>query len=88
MWTAVHGRRPRRWSGPRCWSAAGNLEDATRTELEAHLTLCPGCDQYLEQMRATIDELGHVPVESLSEQAQSDLMSAFRTFHDAGTSTT
>jgi hypothetical protein len=39
-------------------------------------------------MRATIDELGHVPVESLSEQAQSDLMSAFRTFHDAGTGTT
>jgi anti-sigma factor RsiW len=66
----------------------GQLDEATRTELEAHLTLCPGCDQYLEQMRATIDELGHVPVESLSEQAQSDLMSAFRTFHDAGTGTT
>jgi anti-sigma factor RsiW len=66
----------------------GQLDEATRTELEAHLALCPGCDLYLEQMRATIDELGHVPVESLSEQAQSDLMSAFRTFHDAGTGTT
>lgn len=66
----------------------GQLDEATRTELEAHLALCPGCDLYLDQMRATIDELGHVPVESLSEQAQSDLMSAFRTFHDAGTSTT
>lgn len=66
----------------------GQLDEAIRTELEAHLALCPGCDLYLDQMRATIDELGHVPVESLSEQAQSDLMSAFRTFHDTGTSTT
>ena len=66
----------------------GQLDEATRAELEAHLALCPGCDLYLEQMRATIDELGHVPVESLSEQAQSDLMSAFRTYHDAGTGTT
>ena len=66
----------------------GQLDEATRTELEAHLALCPGCDLDLEQMRATIDELGHVPVESLSEQAQSDLMAAFRTFHDAGSGTT
>ena len=66
----------------------GQLDEATRTELEAHLALCPGCDLYLDQMRVTIDELGHVPVESLSEQAQSDLMSAFRTFHDADTGTT
>ena len=33
------------------------------------------------QMKATIDELGHVPVDTLSEQAQNDLVSAFRTFH-------
>ena len=66
----------------------GQLDEATRAELEAHLALCPGCDLYLEQMRATIDELGHVPVETLSEQAQSDLMAAFRTFRDAGTGTT
>ena len=66
----------------------GQLDEGTRTELEAHLALCPGCDLYLEQMRATIDELGHVPVESLSEQAQSDLMSAFRKFNNAGSGTT
>ena len=62
----------------------GELDDATRAELEAHLALCPGCDAYLSQMRTTIDELGHVPVESLSEQAQSDLMAAFRAFHAPG----
>ena len=59
----------------------GELDDATRAEMEAHLALCPGCHTYLEQMRQTIDEVGHVPVDSLSEQAQDDLMAAFRTFH-------
>ncbi len=59
----------------------GELDEATRAELEAHLALCPGCDAYLMQMKATIDELGHVPVDTLSEQAQNDLVSAFRTFH-------
>jgi anti-sigma factor RsiW len=61
------------------------LDDATTTELEAHLALCPGCQVYVQQMRLTIDELGHVPVDSLSEQAQSDLVAAFRTFHRPGT---
>jgi anti-sigma factor RsiW len=62
----------------------GELDDPTRSELEAHLALCPGCDLYLQQMRETIDRLGHVPVETLSEQAQADLMLAFRTFHGTG----
>lgn len=59
----------------------GELDDATRAELEAHLALCPGCDTYVEQMRQTIEELGHVPVDTLSEQAQEELVAAFRTFH-------
>ena len=54
---------------------------ARRTELEAHLALCPGCDAYLAQMRQTIDALGHVPVETLSAQAQQDLVAAFRHLH-------
>jgi anti-sigma factor RsiW len=62
----------------------GELDEPTRTELEAHLALCPGCDAYLTQMRTTIEELGHVPVETLSEQAQNDLVAAFRTFHVPG----
>ena len=66
----------------------GELDEATRTEMEAHLALCPGCDAYLTQMRATIDKLGHVPVGTLSEQAQDDLMNAFRTFHAPGSAGT
>jgi len=66
----------------------GELDDSTRAELEAHLALCPGCDAYLTQMRVTIDELGHVPVESLSEEAQDGLMAAFRSFHAPGSAGT
>jgi anti-sigma factor RsiW len=59
----------------------GELDDETRAELEAHLGLCPGCGTYFEQMRRTIDQLGHVPVETLSPQAQDELLAAFRTVH-------
>jgi hypothetical protein len=38
-------------------------------------------------MRATIDELGHVPVETLSEQAQAAPTAAYRTLHATGTGT-
>jgi len=62
----------------------GDLDEPTRAELEAHLELCPGCHVYLEQMRQTIGELGHVPVDTLSEQAQDELVAAFRTFHAPG----
>lgn len=62
----------------------GQLDAETRTEMEAHLALCPGCDTYLAQMRRTLDELGHVPVETLTDQTQADLLAAFRTFHPGG----
>lgn len=56
----------------------GELEPDLTAEVEAHLRLCAGCAQYLDQMRATIRALGHVPVTSLSEAAQAQLLEAFR----------
>ena len=47
---------------------------------EEHLALCPGCDTYLSQMKETASRLGEIPVESLSEETQSTLLSAFRDF--------
>jgi anti-sigma factor RsiW len=58
----------------------GALDEDVATALEAHLGLCSGCAEYIEQMRATIRALGHVPVETLSEAAQVDLVQAFRSF--------
>jgi anti-sigma factor RsiW len=56
----------------------GALDPAMTAEVEAHLQLCDGCDIYVEQMRATIHTLGTVPVETLSETAQSQLLRAFQ----------
>ncbi len=63
----------------------GQVDDSLRAEIEAHLALCPGCDNYLEQMRETIQAMGRVPVDSLSDAARDDLMAAFRTFHTPAT---
>ena len=56
----------------------GALDPDMIAEVEAHLQLCDGCDIYVEQMRATIRALGTVPLETLSETAQSELLQAFR----------
>lgn len=62
----------------------GELDGATRTELEAHLALCPGCDTYLAQLRETIERLGHVPTATLSEHVQQGLVLSFRTVRGTG----
>lgn len=46
--------------------------------VEAHLAACSTCGRYLAQMRATIDALGSVPVETLSDEACDTLLAAFR----------
>ena len=61
----------------------GALDASTNAEIEAHLALCGACQIYLDQMRATIDMLGHVPVDTLSAEAKSDLVAAFRDFRAA-----
>lgn len=56
----------------------GRLSDERRADVEAHLELCDPCVVYIEQMRQTIDALGHVPLETLSDDAKSTLLDAFR----------
>ncbi|MFN8082675.1 MAG: zf-HC2 domain-containing protein [Dermatophilaceae bacterium] len=55
----------------------GVLPPDEAAAVEAHLTACPGCGAYLDQMRATIAALGYVPVETLSEEAVTTLLRAF-----------
>jgi len=56
----------------------GRLSDDRRADVEAHLELCDPCVVYIEQMRQTIETLGHVPLETLSDNAKSTLLDAFR----------
>jgi anti-sigma factor RsiW len=60
----------------------GYLEDAMAPEdverFDDHISQCPGCEVYLEQMRTTIAALGHIPPESLDAEAEQRLLHAFR----------
>jgi anti-sigma factor RsiW len=55
----------------------GALDSATVTEFEAHLALCPGCAEYLDQIRDTVRSLGRVSLEGLSDTARTRLLAAF-----------
>jgi len=55
----------------------GTLPPAEADAIEAHLAICEGCENYLDQMRTTIAALGSVPVETLSDDAVDTLLGAF-----------
>jgi anti-sigma factor RsiW len=58
------------------------LENAMPAELRArfdeHIDHCEGCQAYLEQMRLTIRATGTLTRDSLSPDAESALLDAFR----------
>ncbi|WP_042444254.1 anti-sigma factor family protein [Streptacidiphilus jiangxiensis] len=58
----------------------GALPGADEARFVEHLAACDGCEAYLEQFRRTIDTLGVLPADSLSEQAKDQLLAAFRGF--------
>lgn len=59
----------------------GALDPETEQRFIEHLALCPGCDTYLEQFRRTIDALGELPPESLSNEVRDRLLTAFDDWH-------
>jgi anti-sigma factor RsiW len=54
------------------------LSPSDRARFEAHIAACEPCRTYLEQFRATVRALGRLPEESLSAEARTALLSAFR----------
>jgi anti-sigma factor RsiW len=56
----------------------GKLSWRDRRRVAKHLSVCHPCTRYVEQMRETLDLLGTVPVDTLSPEAQSTLLDAFR----------
>ncbi|WP_330181587.1 anti-sigma factor [Nocardia sp. NBC_01503] len=58
----------------------GALDAATEQRFVDHLSLCDGCDAYLDQFRRTIQTVGELPPESLSAPARDKLLSAFRSW--------
>jgi len=56
----------------------GRLDPRDRSRLEAHLADCPHCTEYLAQLRVTIDALGHVEIDQLSDETVDDLVNLYR----------
>ncbi len=54
------------------------LDQQTRERFEHHLSLCDGCEVYLEQIRQTASAVGRIEEAHLSEPARSHLLDAFR----------
>jgi anti-sigma factor RsiW len=56
----------------------GAMSAADRSRFDAHLSGCPYCTTYLEQMRQTIRLIGRLPDESLAPEAMTELLARFR----------
>jgi anti-sigma factor RsiW len=56
----------------------GRLPEATRQQIDAHLTACDGCTVYIAQMRVTLEALGRIPEETISTVARETLIATFR----------
>jgi anti-sigma factor RsiW len=56
----------------------GALSPAERDRFDAHLTVCPGCEYYLEQMRVTMRVVRTSELEQRPEVAE--LLDMFREY--------
>lgn len=56
----------------------GRLSSGDADRLEAHLAECADCREYLDQLRATIDALGRVEPDDLTDEALDDLVALYR----------
>jgi anti-sigma factor RsiW len=58
----------------------GALPAAEARRLEAHLETCPGCTEYLAQMRTLAGSLGRLTEGSIPDEMRDGLIAAFRDF--------
>ena len=56
----------------------GALDDQTRARFDDHLQGCDGCENYLQQFRATVATLGKVRDDQLDPAFRDRLLGAFR----------
>jgi anti-sigma factor RsiW len=61
----------------------GALGEDDRARFEAHLAGCEGCQEYVLQIRQTIEVVGRVGLATLSPELQHGLMDAFRSWRTA-----
>lgn len=60
----------------------GVLSEADALRLERHLDTCPGCTEYLAQLRAVAGSLKGLTDESFPADMRDGLLADFRRLHD------
>jgi anti-sigma factor RsiW len=63
----------------------GTLPKSDRMRFDAHLSTCPACREYLEQMRTLIGLSGSLTTKSIEPATRDSLLRAFRRWRDAQT---
>ena len=62
------------------------LEDALpqdeRALVDQHLASCDGCETYVQQMRLTIQAIGHVSDDAITSQTREEVLAIFRAWRD------
>lgn len=56
----------------------GSLDLETRARFDVHLVECDGCQNYVQQLQATVDTLGRIRDDNLDPAFRDRLLSAFR----------
>jgi anti-sigma factor RsiW len=56
----------------------GALPEAQRRRLETHLDTCPGCTEYLEQMKTVAGSLGGLREELIPREMRASLIASLR----------
>ena len=63
----------------------GSLNRRQCRRFEAHLRQCPNCSRYLEQIRLTIEAVGHIVPEELDPVVRNDLIEVYRRYRGGET---
>ncbi|BBX36610.1 putative transmembrane anti-sigma factor [Mycolicibacterium mageritense DSM 44476 = CIP 104973] len=56
----------------------GTLDLETRARFDTHLLECDGCENYVQQLRVTVETLGRIPDDNLDPAFRDRLLTAFR----------
>jgi anti-sigma factor RsiW len=54
------------------------LSQTDRVRFEQHLSVCPGCTAYVDQMRVTIQAMGSKPSLKIPSSIEKSLLEAFQ----------
>jgi anti-sigma factor RsiW len=59
----------------------GTMPTDDRRRFDEHLAVCPYCERYVEQMRATIRTVGSLHEDAIALDTRDVLLQAFRDWH-------